>query len=788
MDPIPVTDKFHRFFSDTSPISIVCGWITHGVDEIPGLTMDVEERNLQDSLVKGDYTVFWTLWSRYRRNLYWICMKMMGGGPDEAEDALGAAMIKAFDKLPEHASNLENFKGWVYQLTQNHCIDLIRKRKREILYGSEIDDVVNRSGAVSLVACRSPENKFLDEEKIRLIHEAIYRLPPRLRNPQMLHFFLQMDYRDIAFQLDISYENVRKRIQQARALLQQELAPRLPNFNGILRNSPRIGDDSDVWFKASREATAILEREFSEIESRFRASYVLMIGLSSGLERSILVFFKRKPIRIDVKVKTLKAYLERYPGGWKKRIELAELLYAGGVWDQAIEYYCQALKKRPQLLEVGLRVAEIYVFTEQFEKAADTLGKAVCYAHKDATKHHIRGLMEMCRMRFGQAVKELNRAVCLEPGNGAHRQKLAMCFVHVGRTREALRSFDAALASDPHDLASLICSYDSLVLAGHLDEALERVRRALEIYPDDLYSLKRMVEHYCRTGIGPDSNNDEVRGMISRMKRQPHHTASVYEARAYYYFYRGTVNKTLDMLEEYTRERSNHSLAWHCLAQWLYRSGEYHDAARAVLESYHLDNNDPGICKAVCKILPRAGRKDILKPMIPKILERFSFRWDVCIEAGQALVDVFREVERGCSISAEAVRMQPTLPAAYFLHGRVLVNAGKHEEAAALLAKGWDLLPPDRFCAYAAEAALLEGYCCIESADPGQAEHWFHRAIASAAQLKPYLPADAYYWEAKALAGLEQEEKAVNAFQLAMGKRLFFPRRQEVKNILRRDR
>lgn len=788
LETFTIIGKFHKFYSGSSPFSLACWFVYRSANEVHGLAMDVEEKYLQDTLVNGDYSVFWDLWSRYRRNLYHVCLKMMRGSTDEAEDALGSAMIKAFDKLPEHAANLENFKGWVFQLTQNHCIDLIRKRKREVLYGNDFDYVVSSGNPVSNLECKSPENLFLDEEKIRLIHEAICRLPTRLRNPKLLHFFLQMDYRDIAFRLGISYENVRKRIQQARECLQQELVPRHPNFLHYLKSQCGVENSSKAWLMASRNAAAILEQDFREIESRFRASFVLMICLSSGLERSVLVFFKRKPIRIEVKIKTLKAYVERYPGGWKKRIELAELLVAGGIWDQAVEYYCQVLTKRPQLVETGLRVAEIYMFMEKNEKAIDILEGIVSYAHKDATTCHIKGLLGMCRMRFGQAITEFKQAVQLEPGNGAHQQKLAMCYVHEGRTQEALRSFDAALTYDPHDLVCLINSYDSLVLAGQLDGAVDRVQQALEIYPDDLYSLKRMAEHYCRTGVESDKNRSKVREIISRMKRQSGHTASVYEARAQYYFYRGAVNKMLDLLEDFALKRVNHPEAWHCLADWLYRCGEYREAARSVLESCHLDENNPGICKAACKILPEAGLKEPLKAFINKILERFSHRWDICIEAGHALVEALHEPEWGCRISAEAVRLQPGLPAAYFLHSRVLVCAGKHSEAAGVLTQGWDLLPPDRFNAYAAEAAWLMGCCHEKLSDPGQAEPWFHRTIASAARLKSYIPADAFYWEAKALAALKQDEKAANAFQQALDKGLFYPRRWEAKQKLKKYR
>ena len=55
------------------------------------------------------------------------------------------------------------------------------------------------------------------------IHRAIEDLPERLHSPFVLHFIREKSYQDIAQQLAISYDNVRKRISQARAILRKQL-------------------------------------------------------------------------------------------------------------------------------------------------------------------------------------------------------------------------------------------------------------------------------------------------------------------------------------------------------------------------------------------------------------------------------------------------------------------------------------------------------------------------------------------------------------------------------------
>jgi RNA polymerase sigma-70 factor (ECF subfamily) len=60
-------------------------------------------------------------------------------------------------------------------------------------------------------------------EKRIVIRRAIDNLPTRMRETFILHFYRELSYPEIAQQQDISYQNVCKRISQARAILREEL-------------------------------------------------------------------------------------------------------------------------------------------------------------------------------------------------------------------------------------------------------------------------------------------------------------------------------------------------------------------------------------------------------------------------------------------------------------------------------------------------------------------------------------------------------------------------------------
>ncbi|NER00646.1 MAG: hypothetical protein F6K30_28785, partial [Cyanothece sp. SIO2G6] len=64
---------------------------------------------------------------------------------------------------------------------------------------------------------------------------------------------------------------------------------------------------------------------------------------------------RKKPTRQGQKLKTLIQYVQRYPSGWKKRLELAELRYEMGHWEEAILDFRWVLIRQPNLSE-GLSI------------------------------------------------------------------------------------------------------------------------------------------------------------------------------------------------------------------------------------------------------------------------------------------------------------------------------------------------------------------------------------------------------------------------------------------------
>jgi RNA polymerase sigma-70 factor (ECF subfamily) len=174
-------------------------------------------------LSSGDTTGFWILWESHKGYLYGVCLKQMGGMREDAEDALSRAMLKAWDRLPRYAGEIANVKAWLTRLVCNLCLDIHRERRIRSRNVVNLDDAITGDSKSLAHDGASPEATVLGHEIYGQIKDVVDALPARLREPFELRFFEEMSYRDIAERLALTGDNVRKRIQLARAIMQERL-------------------------------------------------------------------------------------------------------------------------------------------------------------------------------------------------------------------------------------------------------------------------------------------------------------------------------------------------------------------------------------------------------------------------------------------------------------------------------------------------------------------------------------------------------------------------------------
>lgn len=189
------------------------------------------DRKLLDALSGGDASAFWLIWLRHEQHLGAVCNRHMRRVRSDAEDAVSRSMMTARERLPHYAAEIIDLEAWLTRLTSNVCLDIKKELCRGTRRADSLDENILARREATQAELPTPEDTCFASQLKQLIGDALSRLPPALSAAAQLRFLGEASYSTIAERLAISEAAARKRVQKARVVLRQELAP--------LINAPR---------------------------------------------------------------------------------------------------------------------------------------------------------------------------------------------------------------------------------------------------------------------------------------------------------------------------------------------------------------------------------------------------------------------------------------------------------------------------------------------------------------------------------------------------------------------
>jgi len=160
-----------------------------------------------------DARYFGELYKRYAGRVYAKCISMLN---DEglARDAMQEIFIKVLMNLSRFNAQ-STFSTWVYSITYNYCIDLIRRKKKLKVVFSEDVGKLSREVDVDV-----PDSVLL-EIKQEQLREVMKAMPPGDKAILMMKYMDDLSIRDIADVLDKSESAIKMQIMRAKQKAQQ---------------------------------------------------------------------------------------------------------------------------------------------------------------------------------------------------------------------------------------------------------------------------------------------------------------------------------------------------------------------------------------------------------------------------------------------------------------------------------------------------------------------------------------------------------------------------------------
>mgnify|MGYP003295718702 FL=1 len=162
----------------------------------------------------GDREAFGELVEQYRDNVYRLAYRMCGNAYD-ADEAAQEAFVAAWRALPNFRGDAK-FSTWLYRLTTNAAIDVMRREKRHQTVGDgEMIEVADDAD--------SPQETVERTEKQEAVQKALATLSEEYREVLLLRYMEELDYAEIAEVLQLPSGTVKSRINRAKAALKTAL-------------------------------------------------------------------------------------------------------------------------------------------------------------------------------------------------------------------------------------------------------------------------------------------------------------------------------------------------------------------------------------------------------------------------------------------------------------------------------------------------------------------------------------------------------------------------------------
>ena len=173
---------------------------------------------------KGDLSAFELLYARHKGGLFRYCLRQFSSRA-VAEECYQEVWMKLINNRVNYKPQAM-FTTYLYRIAQNHVIDIYRKEKKRKA------DVEFDEKAVEAPVSTQNTTKEYNEYQVKLLRDAISKLPFDQRNTLLLKLDAGLSIEEISHVLECGKETVKSRLRYATNKLK-----------GILKSPLKVSED-----------------------------------------------------------------------------------------------------------------------------------------------------------------------------------------------------------------------------------------------------------------------------------------------------------------------------------------------------------------------------------------------------------------------------------------------------------------------------------------------------------------------------------------------------------------
>lgn len=170
------------------------------------------DEQIAQKVKSGDQESFGILVDRYEEKMRRYARRFLFQDPD---DAVQDIFIKAYSNMQSFDVS-RKFSSWLYRVAHNEFINQIKKRKREPISYFDFDTILPHPKAKE-----TADADILQIQDKELVNQFLPKLDPKYREPLLLYYFEELDYKEISEIMRIPVSTVGVRIKRAKENLKK---------------------------------------------------------------------------------------------------------------------------------------------------------------------------------------------------------------------------------------------------------------------------------------------------------------------------------------------------------------------------------------------------------------------------------------------------------------------------------------------------------------------------------------------------------------------------------------